>query len=147
LTEEANRVLPVIKRLVREIDIPVSIDTTKAEIAREALAAGAEIISDISSMSFDEHMMQTVIDSGAAVVLMHMRGKPKNMQKGDLTYRSVRGEVIQFLRERMNRRFHPASRQSGFLSIPGSGSGKRLRIRLNSSNTCRSLNHWDDRFS
>jgi len=125
LTEEANRVLPVIKRLVREIDIPVSIDTTKAEIAREALAAGAEIINDISSMSFDEHMMQTVIDSGAAVVLMHMRGKPKNMQKGDLTYRSVRGEVIQSLRERMNQAVSSGIEEERILVDPGFGFGKK----------------------
>jgi len=124
LTEERDRVIPVIKRLAREIDIPISVDTTKAEIAQEAIAVGAEIINDISAMSFDEKMMQTVADSGAAVVLQHMRGKPKDMQVGDLTYRSVQGEVIEYLRERISQAVLSGIEKERIIADPGLGFAK-----------------------
>jgi len=124
LTEEAARVLPVVKRLVREIDIPISIDTTKAEIAQEALAAGAEFINDISAMTFDDRMMQTVIDSGAAIVLMHMRGRPRDMQTGDLTYHSVQGEVLAYLQERIERAVKFGIKKERIVVDPGLGFGK-----------------------
>jgi dihydropteroate synthase len=124
LTEEAARVLPVVKRLVREIDIPISIDTTKAEIAQEALAAGAEIINDISAMTFDDRMMQTVIDSGAAIVLMHMRGRPRDMQTGDLAYHCVQGEVLAYLQERIERAVTFGIKKERIVVDPGLGFGK-----------------------
>lgn len=125
LGEEMERVLPVVRRLAREIDIPISIDTTKSEIAGEALAAGAEIINDISAMSFDEKMVQTVRDSGAAVVLMHMRGRPKDMQAGDLTYRSVQGEVISYLREKISQAVSSGIEEDRIIVDPGFGFGKK----------------------
>ncbi|SEM31354.1 Dihydropteroate synthase [Syntrophus gentianae] len=125
LKEEASRVLPVIKRLAREIDIPISIDTTKSEIAQESLAVGAEIINDISAMSFDEGMLKTAIDSEAAVVLMHMRGKPKDMQIGDLKYRSVQGEVHFYLQERMAQAVSAGLSREKIIVDPGLGFGKR----------------------
>jgi len=124
IREEAARVLPVIKRLAQEIDIPISIDTTKAEIAEQALAAGAEIINDISAMSFDDRMMQIVTDSGAGVVLMHMRGKPKDMQVGDLKYRSVQGEVIEYLKEGISRAVSAGLKKEQIMIDPGLGFGK-----------------------
>jgi dihydropteroate synthase len=101
--EERRRVIPVIRALAKKIDLPLSVDTMKAAIAREALAEGAEIVNDVSAMNFDEEMAKVVADTGAALVLMHMRGTPKAMQQGDLTYRSLRGEIIDFLRKRIER--------------------------------------------
>ncbi|OPY13811.1 MAG: Dihydropteroate synthase [Syntrophus sp. PtaB.Bin001] len=124
LAEERNRVLPVIEQLAGKIDIPISVDTTKAEIAREALLAGAEIINDISSMNFDTAMMQTVADSGAAIVLMHMRGKPKDMQAGNLYYRSVQSEVFQYLRERISKALKSGIKEEKIIVDPGFGFGK-----------------------
>ena len=94
------------------------------EIAREALAAGAEIINDISAMTFDEAMSEAVRDSGAAIVLMHMRGKPKDMQLGDLTYRSVQGDVFAYLEERIDQAVSEGLRKEQMIIDPGLGFGK-----------------------
>ncbi len=99
--EELRRIIPVIRGLSGKVDIPISIDTTKAAVARGALDAGAEIINDISAMRFDEKMAEVMARSGAGVVFMHMRGVPRTMQKGDLRYASLPGEIIEFFRERL----------------------------------------------
>lgn len=95
--EELKRVIPVIRAIAQKITIPISIDTTKALVAKEAIAAGAEIVNDISSGHKDKKMLEIVKDGGAAMILMHMRGTPQNMQKGDLTYRYLMGEIIDYL--------------------------------------------------
>ncbi|TSA44222.1 MAG: dihydropteroate synthase [Deltaproteobacteria bacterium] len=122
--EELRRVMPVIRGLAGKISVPLSIDTMKAAVAREALAEGAEIINDISSMNYDDQMTAIVAEAGAAVILMHMRGLPKTMQTGDLTYRSLLGEVISFLKERID-----SAEQKGIAPVqimidPGFGFGK-----------------------
>ncbi len=122
--EELRRVIPVIRGLARRIDIPLSIDTMKAGIAREALAEGAEIVNDISSMGHDEGMAKVISDAGAAVILMHMRGTPKTMQAGDLTYRSLRGEIIAFLRERIEDARVKGIEADRIMVDPGLGFGK-----------------------
>jgi len=99
--EESARVVPVIEAVARQVDAPLSIDTTKAAVARAAIEAGAEIVNDISSMSFDGQMPAVVSGSGAAVILMHMRGTPVDMQAGDLTYASLWGEIIRYLEGRI----------------------------------------------
>jgi dihydropteroate synthase len=122
--EELERVIPVIQGLSGKIRIPISIDTTKSAVAREALAAGAEIVNDISAMRFDAGMPAVVAESGAAVVFMHMRGTPQTMQQGDLHYGSLLGEIIDFFHERLN-----AAQSAGILPDrviidPGLGFGK-----------------------
>jgi dihydropteroate synthase len=122
--EELRRVMPVVRGLACKISVPLSIDTMKAAVAREALAEGAEIINDISSMKYDDRMAAVVAESGAAVILMHMRGLPKTMQTGDLTYRSLLGEVISFLKKRID-----SAEQRGIAPVqimidPGLGFGK-----------------------
>lgn len=77
--EEAARVVPVIRRLKDTLDVPVSVDTRKAEVARAALAAGADVVNDVSALR-DPAMAAVVASSGAGLVLMHMRGTPKTMQ-------------------------------------------------------------------
>ncbi len=122
--EELRRVLPIILGLAAKVSIPLSIDTMKAEVAEEALKAGAEIINDVSSLKYDGKMASAVAASGAGLVLMHMRGMPKVMQQGDLTYPSLIDDIVGFLEERME-----AARLEGIdftqMAVdPGIGFGK-----------------------
>jgi dihydropteroate synthase len=122
--EELRRVMPVIRGLAGKISVPLSIDTMKAAVAREALAEGAEIINDISAMRYDNQMASVVAGAGAAVILMHMRGLPKTMQTGDLHYRSLLDDVLSYLKERID-----SAEQNGIAPVqvmidPGIGFGK-----------------------
>jgi dihydropteroate synthase len=122
--EELRRVIPVIEGLSGKVDIPISVDTTKAVVAREALAAGAEIINDISAMRFDAQMPAVMASSGAAVVFMHMRGTPKTMQQGDLDYASLMGEIIDFFHDRLNAAQTAGISADRIILDPGLGFGK-----------------------
>lgn len=124
--EERRRVIPVIKALSKRIGLPLSVDTMKAAIAREALAEGAEIVNDVSAMNFDEGMAKVIADAGAAVVLMHMRGMPKAMQQGDLTYHSLRFEIIDFLRKRIQQAEADGIDPAQIMIDPGIGFGKTM---------------------
>ena len=90
--EELRRVIPVLEGLAGRLTIPVSVDTFKASVAREALAAGAEIVNDISGLTFDDRMAEVVAAAHAGLVLMHTRGRPTEMQK-ETTYGSLIAEV------------------------------------------------------
>ena len=79
--EEMQRVIPVLERLANEASVPISIDTTKAAVARAALEAGAEIVNDISALRFDPLIADEVAKAGAGLILMHSRGTPKTMQQ------------------------------------------------------------------
>ena len=124
LEEELCRVIPVIQGLSGEIDIPISVDTTKAAVAREALAAGAEIINDISAMRYDVQMPEVIVSSGAGVVFMHMRGVPKTMQQEDLHYASLTGDIIDFFRERLDAAECEGISADRIILDPGLGFGK-----------------------
>ena len=93
-------------------------------MAREAVAAGAEIINDISAMRFDDKMADVMAQSGAALVFMHMRGVPRTMQKGDLRYSSLQGEIIEFFRERLNAAQAAGIPAGKVIVDPGIGFGK-----------------------
>jgi dihydropteroate synthase len=122
--EEIARVIPVIKGLEKFIKIPISVDTTKAEVARLAVENGADIVNDISAMTSDRHMAQTVADTGAAIILMHMRGTPKHMQKGDLSYTSLRGDIITFLEDKIEKAQIAGISPEHIMIDPGIGFGK-----------------------
>jgi dihydropteroate synthase len=92
LAEELDRAVPVIQGLVKEVNAAISIDTTKAEVAEAALEAGAIIINDVSAMSFDPGMAEVVATFDAGLILMHMLGEPRSMQK-DPKYDDVVAEV------------------------------------------------------
>jgi len=121
---EMRRVIPVIRALASRTDLPLSVDTMKAAVAREALAEGAEIVNDVSAMGADEAMAKVVADTGAAVVLMHMRGVPKSMQAGDLAYHSLRGEIIAYLRKGIERAGDVEIDPTQIMVDPGLGFGK-----------------------
>jgi len=128
--EEKERVMPVIKGLTGRLDVPISIDTTKSEVARGALECGAEIINDISAMTLDDRMSSLVEKTGAAVILMHMRGTPRNMQKGNLTYKSICGDIIEFLKERISNAHLSGILNEKIMIDPGFGFGKTSEDNL-----------------
>jgi dihydropteroate synthase len=97
--EEIRRVVPVIERLAAAVSVPISIDTRKAEVAREALRAGACIVNDVSGLR-DEAMAEVAVESGAAVVVMHMQGTPQTMQD-DPRYDDVVEDVLAYLAGRV----------------------------------------------
>ena len=98
--EERHRVIPVIRALARRTEKPVSVDTCKARVAEEAVAAGARIINDVTALAGDPDMPRVAAESGAGVVLMHMRGTPRTMQE-DPRYGDVVAEVRAFLEDRV----------------------------------------------
>jgi dihydropteroate synthase len=127
--EELDRVLPVVEGIARRSPVPVSIDTTKAGVAREALAAGAVMINDISAMRFDEAMARAASEAGAFVTLMHMQGEPATMQQNP-TYDDVVEDVCAFLAERVKVAVEAGISIDRILIDPGIGFGKRLEHNL-----------------
>ncbi|HON59229.1 MAG TPA: dihydropteroate synthase [Smithella sp.] len=121
---ELQRVLPVIEALSRKIKIPISIDTQKAQVARRAVEAGAEIINDISALNTDKKMGRTAGETGAGLVLMHMRGRPDNMQKGDLTYGNLLGEIAEYLQKSVQTALKAGVEKDKIILDPGIGFGK-----------------------
>lgn len=121
--EELRRVIPVIERLVDVVDVPISVDTTKSEVAQEALAAGAHIINDISGLQFDANMAKVVADFGAAVVIMHIKGTPRNMQDNPV-YNDVVDEILSFLRRQVDTALAAGIPRDRIIIDPGIGFGK-----------------------
>jgi dihydropteroate synthase len=122
--EELRRVLPVVQGLAARVSIPISVDTMKAGVARESLDAGAEIINDVSSFNYDPNMAKTIAPSGAGVVLMHMRGMPKVMQQGDLSYPSLIDDITDYLQEKIDKAVSEGIEISRIAVDPGIGFGK-----------------------
>lgn len=126
--EELARVLPVVEAIRGELEVPVSIDTSKPEVMRAAVAAGAGMINDVRALRADG-ALAAAAGSGAAVCLMHMQGEPRAMQK-DPRYENVVGEVASFLDERIAA-CRAAGIAAGRIAIdPGFGFGKRLEHNL-----------------
>jgi dihydropteroate synthase len=129
LDEELRRVIPAVEALTSELDVPISIDTTKAEVARRALAAGADIINDISALGADPDMGGVAAAMGAAVVLMHMQGVPKTMQV-DPHYEDVVGEVYDLLARRVEWAESLGISRDRIAIDPGIGFGKTIDHNL-----------------
>lgn len=121
--EELQRVVPVIQELSRTVKVPISIDTTKANVARAALEAGAEIVNDISGLTFDAEMPAVCAAADAGVVCMHIRGTPQTMQD-DPQYDDVVAEVIEFLNGRIAALEQQGIRRDRIVLDPGIGFGK-----------------------
>jgi dihydropteroate synthase len=125
---EADRVVPVIKRLAAEVDVPLSIDTRKPEVARTALDAGAVVVNDISG-GRDPAMLEVVAGSGAGMVLMHMLGEPKTMQ-AEPHYDDVVAEVMAYLGARIDAAVQAGIDRERLCVDPGIGFGKTLDHNL-----------------
>ena len=127
--EELARTVPVIKALRREWDGWISIDTSKAAVARDALAAGADIVNDVTGLRGDPEMIRVCAETRCAVVVMHMQGKPQTMQKNP-RYDDVVSEVQAFFRERLATLEHAGISRQALCFDPGIGFGKNLSHNL-----------------
>jgi dihydropteroate synthase len=127
--EEIARVVPVIRELSQRTEALLSVDTTKAAVAREAISAGAHIVNDTSALADDPEMAGIVGESGCAVVLMHRRGTPATMQKSPF-YDSLFDEVLDELLDRMTIAERAGIPKERILIDPGVGFGKRLEDNL-----------------
>lgn len=127
--EELNRVIPVIQALSKDLRIPISIDTCKADVARQALKAGASIINDISSFRFDPEMISVAAEAGVPVILMHMQGTPTDMQANP-TYENLIPEILDFLKGAMDRGMAGGIRKDMIIVDPGIGFGKTFDHNL-----------------
>lgn len=121
--EELRRVIPVVRALAAEIALPISVDTRRSRVAEAALAAGAEIVNDVSALTHDPRMAGVVRDAGAGVVLMHMRGDPSTMD-AHATYRDVATEVAAELAERRDRALEAGIARDAIVLDPGLGFAK-----------------------
>lgn len=127
--EELKRVIPVIKRLAREIKIPISIDTYKSRVAKEALDAGASMINDISGLRFDPEMKKVVAEYKVPVVIMHIKSTPKTMQINP-TYDALIPEIRDYLREGIMMGLEAGVREDLMIIDPGIGFGKTFEHNL-----------------
>ena len=127
--EEMERVLPVVEALAAKAGVPVSIDTSKASVARAALDAGAQIVNDVSAGRFDPEILHVAAERGAPIVLMHMLGEPRTMQKNP-AYKDLVGEVIAFLVERADAAVGAGMSRDRILVDPGFGFGKTREHNL-----------------
>lgn len=123
--EELRRVIPLVRALSQEIDKPISVDTRKARVAERALAAGAEMINDISALRFDPRMVDVVREAKVPVVLMHMRGDPETMQL-NTHYDDLLTEIYSFLEERIAFAEERGISPEKIIIDPGLGFGKSL---------------------
>ena len=123
LDEELQRTIPVIRELAQKLRIPISIDTTKSEVARQALDAGAEIVNDISGLTFDHAMMDVCREADAGICLMHIQGTPQTMQQNP-QYTDVVSEVSEFLQQQVDRCLMAGILAERMCVDPGIGFGK-----------------------
>ena len=127
--EECRRVLPVIQALVKQSRAAISVDTYKSRVADLAIQAGATWVNDISALRFDPRMGEVVARHDVTVVLMHMKGTPRDMQKNP-AYDDVVREVYAFFEERIGCAVRQGIRRERLVLDPGIGFGKRLEHNL-----------------
>lgn len=121
--EEIRRILPVLRRLAGKLPVPLSVDTRKAEVAEAALDAGAEIVNDVTGLTYDPGLADTAARHRAALVVSHIRGDPRTMQRGP-RYRRLLPEVREFLRRSVARAIASGVDPRAILVDPGIGFGK-----------------------
>ena len=127
--EELRRVIPVIEQLTAQTDVPISIDTMKAAVAREALQAGARIVNDVTALRFDDQMSEVCAASDCGVIIMHMLGTPQTMQE-DPRYDDAVREISGFLSQRTDELEQAGIARSRIMVDPGIGFGKTPQHNL-----------------
>ena len=127
--EEIGRVVPVIEELVKRVNTPISVDTTKSEVARAALDAGAAIVNDISALRFDFYVADAVARAGAGLVLMHSRGTPATMHRLP-PVADIMEEVTHSLRASINMAERRGVKRESIVIDPGIGFGKSQEQNL-----------------
>lgn len=133
--EELDRVLPVIEAIAAESDVPISIDTSKAGVARAAIAAGAEIINDVTGLEGDPAMVAVALESQAGVCAMHMQGTPQTMQENP-RYDDVVEDIFAYLRGRRDQLLAAGLDAARICLDPGIGFGKTHAHNLQLLNHC-----------
>ncbi|MBD2037465.1 dihydropteroate synthase [Leptolyngbya sp. FACHB-321] len=129
LDEELERVLPIIQAVRQESDVPLSIDTTRAVVAQAAIAAGADLVNDISGATYDAEMLSVVAKLGVPIVLMHIRGTPQTMQQ--LTdYEDLISDILTFLKARIDAAIACGIDRSRIAIDPGIGFAKTYAQNL-----------------
>lgn len=127
--QELRRVIPVVTELANLTTVPISIDTTKAEVARQAIAAGAQIVNDISGLTWDPQMPALCAESACGVICMHIQGTPQTMQT-DPHYDHVVSNICTHLSERMESLAAQGIKREALVLDPGIGFGKTARHNL-----------------
>jgi dihydropteroate synthase len=129
LDEELRRTIPVIKALSSKIKVPISIDTYKAEVARRAIDAGASIVNDISGLRFDPGMAKVAAASGVPVIIMHIKGTPRDMQVNPV-YEALIPEIMDYLRISIRIAADGGIDEKRIIIDPGIGFGKTFKHNL-----------------
>lgn len=129
LEEELRRTLPVIESISSKVNVPISIDTYKAEVAKRALDAGASMVNDISGLAFDPGMPEIVCRYGVPVAIMHIKGSPKDMQK-DPSYTALIPEIMEYFRSRIAFAVKAGISEDRIIIDPGIGFGKTFNHNL-----------------
>jgi dihydropteroate synthase len=121
--EEKKRVLPILKACAKVLKVPLSIDTNKSGVAEAAVEAGARLVNDVSALKMDPGMAKTLARLKVPVILMHMKGKPRTMQKNP-RYRDLMGDLVRFFKERIAYAHSQGISEERILVDPGFGFGK-----------------------
>lgn len=129
LTEELDRVLSVLQVIRPKITIPISVDTTRAEVAQAAVEAGADIVNDISGGTYDPEMLPTVAKLDVPIMLMHIRGTPQTMQQ-HTDYQDLMGEIYSFLSQQIKAAITAGIQQENIIIDPGIGFAKNYDQNL-----------------
>ena len=129
LEEEIKRVVPVVERLARKIKIPISVDTRKSEVALRALDKGASIINDITGLEYDNRMTDVVARHNAGVIIMHIKGEPRTMQKSPV-YGNLIKEILEKLTDLVERAEKSGIKKENIIVDPGIGFGKTFDHNL-----------------
>ncbi|HAV42872.1 TPA: dihydropteroate synthase, partial [bacterium] len=127
--EEKRRIIPVVERLLEEVDLPISVDTYKSEVAKDCLRLGAHMINDISALRFDPEMKEVVAASKAAVVLMHIKGRPQDMQENP-HYDDLIEEITGYFKEAIKTAKEEGIEKERIVIDPGIGFGKTVAHNL-----------------
>ncbi|RJQ14388.1 MAG: dihydropteroate synthase [Nitrospiraceae bacterium] len=127
--EEIKRIVPVIGALATKTNIPISVDTYKSEVAKAALSAGASMVNDISGLRFDKKMSRVVAENRVPVVIMHIKGTPRNMQKAP-AYTALVPEIMDYLREGIELARNAGVPDDKIIIDPGIGFGKTVGHNL-----------------
>jgi dihydropteroate synthase len=139
--EELRRVIPVVQALCEQIDIPVSVDTSKSQVAAEAIQAGAEIINDVTGLTRDRAMISLAVEYGVGVCAMHMQGTPQTMQENP-QYEDVVTEIGEYLRDRRDALIRAGVSRNRICLDPGIGFGKTHEHNLSLLKSCRTFHRW-----
>lgn len=136
IKEELKRTIPVIEAISKKIKVPISIDTYKSEVAKAALDAGASMVNDISGLRFDPRMPDVVSEYKVPVVIMHIKGKPQDMQQNPV-YDALIPEIIDYFRVGMKTAISAGVSEDKIIIDPGMGFGKTFDHNLEIINNLR----------